>query len=50
MGRPGSPEELVGVAVMLASDSSSYITGALINVDGGATAGGKPWEFDTEYK
>jgi NAD(P)-dependent dehydrogenase (short-subunit alcohol dehydrogenase family) len=50
MGRPGTPEELVGVAVMLASDSSSYITGALINVDGGATAGGKPWEFDTEYK
>lgn len=49
MERPGTPEELVGITVMLASDSSSYITGALYNVDGGATAGGKPWDFDTEY-
>ncbi len=47
--RPGTPEELVGVAVLLASDSSNYITGALINVDGGAIAGGKPWQFDTKY-
>ncbi len=50
MERPGTPEELVGITVMLASDSSSYITGALYNVDGGATAGGKAWDFDTEYK
>ena len=48
--RPGTPEELVGITVMLASDSSSYITGALYNVDGGATAGGKAWDFDTKYK
>ncbi len=49
MERPGTPEEIVGIAVMLASDSSSYITGALYNVDGGATAGGKPWDYDTNY-
>jgi gluconate 5-dehydrogenase len=47
--RPGLPEELVGITVLLASGSSSYITGDLINVDGGAIAGGKPWNFDTKY-
>ena len=47
--RPGLPEELVGITVLLASGASSYITGALINVDGGAIAGGKPWSFDTKY-
>lgn len=47
--RPGTPEELVGITVLLASGASSYITGALINVDGGAIAGGKPWQFDTKY-
>ncbi len=47
--RPGLPEELVGITVLLASGASSYITGALINVDGGAIAGGKPWQFDTQY-
>jgi NAD(P)-dependent dehydrogenase (short-subunit alcohol dehydrogenase family) len=47
--RPGLPKELVGITVLLASNASSYITGALINVDGGAIAGGKPWQFDTKY-
>ena len=47
--RPGLPEELVSLTVLLASDSSDYITGELINVDGGALAGGKPWPFDTQY-
>lgn len=47
--RPGNPDELVGITVLLASGASSYITGALINVDGGAIAGGKPWQFDTKY-
>jgi NAD(P)-dependent dehydrogenase (short-subunit alcohol dehydrogenase family) len=47
--RPGTPAELVGITILLASGASGYITGALINVDGGAIAGGKPWRFDTKY-
>jgi len=35
VGRPGRPEEIVSTALYLASDASSYTTGALIRVDGG---------------
>ncbi|MFK7963558.1 MAG: SDR family NAD(P)-dependent oxidoreductase [Burkholderiaceae bacterium] len=38
MGRVGQPEELVGPVMFLASDAASYITGALIPVDGGYLA------------
>ena len=42
LARPGEPMEVVGVVLFLASDSSSYITGAVINVDGGASVGVRP--------
>ncbi len=35
MGKIGSPQDCVGAAVFLASDWSSYITGAWLPVDGG---------------
>jgi NAD(P)-dependent dehydrogenase (short-subunit alcohol dehydrogenase family) len=38
MRRPGKPEELAPVAVFLASEASSYVTGTTIVVDGGYTA------------
>lgn len=38
--RYGEPEDLVGAAVFLASDASSYVTGTDIHVDGGWFASG----------
>jgi 3-oxoacyl-[acyl-carrier protein] reductase len=37
--RRGEPRDLVGPALFLASDESSYVTGHVLTVDGGMTAG-----------
>lgn len=44
-GRLGQPADIMGLAVLLASDASSWITGAIIPLDGGnmaMNAGGTP--------
>jgi len=40
-GRTGTPEDLAGAAVFLASRASDYVTGQVIYVDGGMLAGYK---------
>jgi meso-butanediol dehydrogenase/(S,S)-butanediol dehydrogenase/diacetyl reductase len=39
MGRVGTPEDVADVTVFLVSDAAQYMTGTLIPVDGGMTAG-----------
>jgi NAD(P)-dependent dehydrogenase (short-subunit alcohol dehydrogenase family) len=38
LGRPGTPEDVTGIMVYLASEESSYATGAEFRVDGGMTS------------
>ncbi|MFT4518853.1 MAG: 3-oxoacyl-[acyl-carrier protein] reductase [Halioglobus sp.] len=40
LGRLGEPEDIGGVAVFLASEMSSYLTGQALHVDGGTHAAG----------
>jgi meso-butanediol dehydrogenase/(S,S)-butanediol dehydrogenase/diacetyl reductase len=40
IGRHASPDELAGLFAFLASDEGAYLTGAVIPMDGGETAGG----------
>jgi NAD(P)-dependent dehydrogenase (short-subunit alcohol dehydrogenase family) len=38
IGRPGKPREIAHLALFLASDEASFITGSIITADGGMTA------------
>lgn len=49
MGRPGYPEEILGLTILLCSDASSYMSGMMHHIDGGCLAGGQPWPYDTKY-
>jgi len=39
LGRPGTPDDVVGTIVFLASDASRFTSGAEFVVDGGMIAG-----------
>jgi NAD(P)-dependent dehydrogenase (short-subunit alcohol dehydrogenase family) len=40
LGRPGTPDDVAGAVLFLASPWSSYVTGTTVHVDGGTLAAG----------
>jgi NAD(P)-dependent dehydrogenase (short-subunit alcohol dehydrogenase family) len=38
LGRPGTPDEVVRIIMLLASEQASFVTGAIVPVDGGQSA------------
>ena len=50
LGRSAQPEEIARVALFLASDESSFMTGSEVVVDGGRIAGSRPPQTDQSAK
>jgi NAD(P)-dependent dehydrogenase (short-subunit alcohol dehydrogenase family) len=48
IGRIGEPDDLASMALFLASDDSTFVTGQALVVDGGVTAG-SPWHTWPEF-
>lgn len=46
LGRVGTPQDVANAALFLASDESAWITGAVLNVDGGLMAGNSRFAED----
>jgi hypothetical protein len=39
VGRAGRPDEIAAAVVWLAGDTATFVTGSVLRVDGGGTAG-----------
>jgi 3-oxoacyl-[acyl-carrier protein] reductase len=47
LARTGHPEDIAYAALYLASDEASWVTGQVLNIDGGVDMGTRPlWEFE----
>jgi NAD(P)-dependent dehydrogenase (short-subunit alcohol dehydrogenase family) len=49
LGRMADPHEIAQVVAFLVSDEASYVTGAIVPVDGGYTAFGGPFDASGEH-